>query len=60
MPEKKSTTLYDVAPDQIHQLQGIALKLVGKRSLSALVRYIAEWGELTVEGDNVVLVVRKY
>lgn len=44
MPDKKKTTLWDIDAERVLRLQGLALHLVGKRSISALVRHIADNG----------------
>lgn len=44
MPDKKHTTLSGITPQQLIRLQILALALIGERSVSALIRRIADNG----------------
>ena len=46
MPEQKKTTLWDIGAERILRLQQLAFDFLGKRSLSALVRHIADYGRI--------------
>lgn len=47
------TTIYNVTPQQVLRLQQLALDLLGKKSLAALIRYIADNGQ--VENEKLIV-----
>lgn len=53
MDKTGKTTLWNIGAQRVIRLQTLALELVGKRSLSALVRHIADVGQV-VDGRLVV------